>query len=202
MTIHLTPEQERRVQAVISRGAYESVDEVVEAALAAVEQRTVPGFAGTQEELDTLLAEGLAAKEKCAAVVSDIINAHDPSTGRSTDAPPSNEILQDIQALKDWVTALRDRQKRSPREPPPCFFKFPPSRPRSRSRHRCAGHRGRSFSRSSAGPWWFLPPASSATPAGISSTDRASATSTSPCSRTRRLRNRPASKCAPNSSIC
>jgi putative addiction module CopG family antidote len=63
MTIHLTPEQERRVQAVISRGAYESVDEVVEAALAAVEQRTVPGFEGAEEELETLLAEGLASKE-------------------------------------------------------------------------------------------------------------------------------------------
>ena len=63
MTIHLTPDQERRVQAVISRGAYESVDEVVDAALAAVEQRSVPGFAGTQEELDTLLAEGLASKQ-------------------------------------------------------------------------------------------------------------------------------------------
>jgi len=63
MTIHLTPEQERRVQAVISRGAYESVEEVVDAALAAVEQRAVPGFAGTQEELNALLAEGLASKE-------------------------------------------------------------------------------------------------------------------------------------------
>jgi Arc/MetJ-type ribon-helix-helix transcriptional regulator len=63
MTIHLTPEQERRVQAVISRGSYQSVEEVVDAALAAVEQRTVPGFAGTPEELDTLLAEGLASKE-------------------------------------------------------------------------------------------------------------------------------------------
>jgi Arc/MetJ-type ribon-helix-helix transcriptional regulator len=63
MAIHLTPEQERRVQAVMSRGAYESVEEVVDAALAAVEQRTVPGFAGTQEELDALLAEGLASKE-------------------------------------------------------------------------------------------------------------------------------------------
>jgi len=31
--------------------------------LTAVEQRTVPGFAGTPEELDTLLAEGLASKE-------------------------------------------------------------------------------------------------------------------------------------------
>jgi putative addiction module CopG family antidote len=63
MTIHLTPEQERRVQAVVSRGAYESADEVVEAALAAVEQRTLPGFAGTADELDALLAEGLASKE-------------------------------------------------------------------------------------------------------------------------------------------
>ena len=63
MTIDLTPEQERRLQAVLSRGAYQSVEEVVEAALAAVEQRTVPGFAGTPEELDSLLLEGLASKE-------------------------------------------------------------------------------------------------------------------------------------------
>jgi Arc/MetJ-type ribon-helix-helix transcriptional regulator len=42
MTIHLRPEQKRRIQAVISRGAYESVEEVVEAALTAVEQRSVP----------------------------------------------------------------------------------------------------------------------------------------------------------------
>jgi Arc/MetJ-type ribon-helix-helix transcriptional regulator len=63
MTIHLTPEQERRVQAVISRGAYESVEQVVDAALAAVEQRAVRGFGGTQEDLETLLAEGLASKE-------------------------------------------------------------------------------------------------------------------------------------------
>jgi Arc/MetJ-type ribon-helix-helix transcriptional regulator len=63
MTIQLTPEQERHVQAVIGRGAYTSVEQVVDAGLAAVEQRTVPGFAGTQEELDVLLAEGLASKE-------------------------------------------------------------------------------------------------------------------------------------------
>jgi Arc/MetJ-type ribon-helix-helix transcriptional regulator len=63
MTIHLTPEQERRIQEVGSRGAYESVEEVVEAALAAVEQRTVPGFEGTPEELESLLADGLASKE-------------------------------------------------------------------------------------------------------------------------------------------
>ncbi|HXL21867.1 MAG TPA: hypothetical protein VOA78_05330 [Candidatus Dormibacteraeota bacterium] len=63
MTIHLTPEQERRIQEVIRRGAYGSLEEVVEAALTAVEQRTVPGFAGTQEELDALLAEGLASEQ-------------------------------------------------------------------------------------------------------------------------------------------
>jgi putative addiction module CopG family antidote len=63
MTIHLTPEQERRIQALIRRGGYGSLEEVVEAALTAVEQRTVPGFAGTQEELDSLLAEGLASEQ-------------------------------------------------------------------------------------------------------------------------------------------
>ena len=63
MTIQLTPEQERRVQDVISQGSYESIEQVVDAALAAVEQRVVSGFAGTQAELDTLLAEGLASRE-------------------------------------------------------------------------------------------------------------------------------------------
>ena len=47
----------------MTRGAYESVEAVVEAALTAVEQRTVPGFTGTPDELDALLAEGLASKE-------------------------------------------------------------------------------------------------------------------------------------------
>jgi hypothetical protein len=63
MTIHLTPEQERRIYAVISRGSYDSVEEVMDAALAAVELGAVPGFGGTEEELDALLAEGLASKE-------------------------------------------------------------------------------------------------------------------------------------------
>ncbi len=47
MMIHLTPEQERRLRAVLDRGAYKSVEEVVEAALTAVD----------------LLAEGLASKQ-------------------------------------------------------------------------------------------------------------------------------------------
>ena len=63
MAIQLTPEQERRVHDVMSRGSYASAEEVVDAALAAVEQRTAPGFAGTQDELDALLADGLASKE-------------------------------------------------------------------------------------------------------------------------------------------
>jgi putative addiction module CopG family antidote len=63
MTILLTPEQEQRIQAVISRGAYGSIDEVVEAALFAVEQRTNPGFEGTDNELEALLLEGLDSGE-------------------------------------------------------------------------------------------------------------------------------------------
>ncbi len=63
MTIDLTPEQEQRLEAVMRRGAYESVADVLEAALAAVEQRTLPGFAGTQEQLDALLLEGMASAE-------------------------------------------------------------------------------------------------------------------------------------------
>ncbi len=62
-TIRLTQEQERRVLAVMNRGAYESIGQFVDAALAALEQRTLPAFAGTPEELNALLAEGLASKE-------------------------------------------------------------------------------------------------------------------------------------------
>jgi Arc/MetJ-type ribon-helix-helix transcriptional regulator len=58
----------------MSRGAYESVEEVVEAALAADEQRTVPGFAGSPDELEVLLAEGMAAKELTEAEFWDSVN--------------------------------------------------------------------------------------------------------------------------------
>ena len=63
MTIDLTPDQEERLQAVMRRGSYESVADVVEAALVAVEQRTLPGFSGSQEQLDALLLEGMASRE-------------------------------------------------------------------------------------------------------------------------------------------
>ena len=63
LSIHLTPEQEQRVQAVVGRGAYDSAEQVVDAALAAVEQRTLIGFVGKDDELNTLLTEGLASPE-------------------------------------------------------------------------------------------------------------------------------------------
>ncbi|MFA5909278.1 MAG: AAA family ATPase [Vicinamibacterales bacterium] len=42
----------------------------------------------------------------------DVVDAHDPSSGRNAVPPPPTEIIQDLQALKDWVAALRDRQKK------------------------------------------------------------------------------------------
>lgn len=62
MSIRLTPEQEKRVEAVVRRGSYNNAEEVVEAALAAIEQRALPGFSGSREELEALLSEGLASK--------------------------------------------------------------------------------------------------------------------------------------------
>lgn len=73
--IQLTPEQEQRIFAVVRRGAYDSAEQVVEAALTAVEQRTVPGFHGTEEELDRLLAEGLASPRLSETEFWDSVNA-------------------------------------------------------------------------------------------------------------------------------
>src|SRR5437016_9394542 len=103
MTINLTPEQERRIQAVLSRGAYESVEEVVEAALTAVEQLTVPGFAGTQQELDTLLAEGLASKQ----LAEDEFWS---SVGKQTDR--SEEHTSELQSLTNLVCRLLLEKKK------------------------------------------------------------------------------------------
>jgi energy-coupling factor transporter ATP-binding protein EcfA2 len=41
----------------------------------------------------------------------DITDAHDPSIGRNAETPVPNEVLQDIQDLRDWIKSLRDRQK-------------------------------------------------------------------------------------------
>jgi len=59
MTVQLTTEQEQRIQAIIHSGAYGTVQDVVDAAIAAVEQSAVPGFNGAEAELEALLLAGL-----------------------------------------------------------------------------------------------------------------------------------------------
>jgi hypothetical protein len=59
MALQLTPEQELRIQAVANAGAYRSTEEALNAALAVVETVAVPDFEGTQDELETLLLDGL-----------------------------------------------------------------------------------------------------------------------------------------------
>jgi len=59
MTVQLTTEQEQRIQAIIHSGPYETVQDVVDAAIAAVEQSAAPGFNGTEAEPEALLLAGL-----------------------------------------------------------------------------------------------------------------------------------------------
>jgi Arc/MetJ-type ribon-helix-helix transcriptional regulator len=63
MTVHLTTEQEQRIQAIIHSGAYGTVQDVMDAAIAAVEQRAGPGFDGTEAELEALLLAGMDSPE-------------------------------------------------------------------------------------------------------------------------------------------
>lgn len=63
MALELTPEQEQRIQAVVSAGAYSSAKEAVEAAVTAVEIVSAAGFEGSGTELETLLVDGLNSKE-------------------------------------------------------------------------------------------------------------------------------------------
>ncbi len=59
MTIHLTLEQEQRVQAVIGAGTYKSLDQLVEAALTALEQCPESGIPLIPANLEALLMDGL-----------------------------------------------------------------------------------------------------------------------------------------------
>jgi len=59
MALQLTPEQERRIQAVVNAGAYRSAEEALNAALAVVETVAAPDFEGSQDELEALILEGL-----------------------------------------------------------------------------------------------------------------------------------------------
>jgi putative addiction module CopG family antidote len=63
MSMQLTPDQERRVQSFVDAGLYTSAQDVVDAALAAVEHRATHGLEGTREELEELLLEGLHSGE-------------------------------------------------------------------------------------------------------------------------------------------
>ena len=63
MAIQLTPEQERRLAAVVNAGAYPSAEEALNAALAAVETTAAHGFEGSPDELDHLLLQGLNSGE-------------------------------------------------------------------------------------------------------------------------------------------
>jgi hypothetical protein len=63
MPIQLTPEQEQRLQAVVSAGAFSSTEEALNAALTVVERASANDFDGTQEELEGLLMEGLGSRE-------------------------------------------------------------------------------------------------------------------------------------------
>ena len=59
MAIQLTPDQEQRIQAIVNAGAYPSTEEALDAAVAAVEIATAPGFEGSQGELERLLLDGI-----------------------------------------------------------------------------------------------------------------------------------------------
>ena len=63
MATQLTSDQEQRIQAIVNAGAYASVEEALDAAVAAIETAATIDFEGTQEELDALLMEGLASPE-------------------------------------------------------------------------------------------------------------------------------------------
>ncbi len=63
MPLQLTPEQERRIQAIVNAGAYASAEEALNAAVVAVETAAAPDFEGTSEEVELLLRKGLVSPE-------------------------------------------------------------------------------------------------------------------------------------------
>jgi len=62
MSIQLTPEQERRIRAIVDAGAYGSAEQALDASIAVIETIAVPGVEGSAE-LESLLLEGLASGE-------------------------------------------------------------------------------------------------------------------------------------------
>jgi len=62
MAIELTPDQERRIQAVVETGAYPTAEDALDAALAAVEIAASPQFEGSTEQMERLLREGMDSR--------------------------------------------------------------------------------------------------------------------------------------------
>jgi Arc/MetJ-type ribon-helix-helix transcriptional regulator len=61
--MQLTPEQERRIQAIVSGGAYPSAEEALDAALVAMESAVAPAFDGSAAELQAMLSDGMTSIE-------------------------------------------------------------------------------------------------------------------------------------------
>jgi Arc/MetJ-type ribon-helix-helix transcriptional regulator len=76
MAIHLTAEQEQRIQAVVDAGAYPSAREALDAALAPVETVAAPDLDGSEKELEGLLLEGFGSKEMAAEEFWDSIDGN------------------------------------------------------------------------------------------------------------------------------
>lgn len=63
MPLQLTPEQEQRIQAIVSAGAYSSAEEALNAAVAVVETAAAADFEGDKGELEALLTHGISSPE-------------------------------------------------------------------------------------------------------------------------------------------
>jgi Arc/MetJ-type ribon-helix-helix transcriptional regulator len=63
MALQLTPEQEQRIRAMVTAGAYPSAEDALNAAVAAVETAATLDFEGAPEELERELVQGLSSNE-------------------------------------------------------------------------------------------------------------------------------------------
>ncbi len=91
MPVQLTPDQEHRIQAMVTAGAYASVEEALSAAVAAVETAAAVPFEGSPEELQALLQEGLDSGDPIdmGDAYLDRLRAQTNEMGRAHGAPQS-----------------------------------------------------------------------------------------------------------------
>lgn len=62
-------------------------------------------------KVTVLNAEDCASFSECWKKVCDLVDAHDPSSARNASVPAAEEVLADIQQLKQWVESLLERQR-------------------------------------------------------------------------------------------